>query len=242
MAARPKASEARNTRADLLEAALELFAEQGFYATSLREIGRAVGIRESAIYHHFASKEALLEAVLFDLDGEPPVRPGPLQAGEAAVQSAGDVAPLLERWVVAMMDKFSTLRERKRFRIMLTEGMRLAQSGKLNYFEKMEAVRQPVIDQIRAMMAAGALAPRDPEATAVTLIAPIMMWRQLIEVSPEHRFVQHHRAFAKQVVEQFLQGALPRSGQPAATLPPRVEPPRVEPPQGAVRRDASWID
>ena len=41
MAARPRSTEARETRRDLVEAALELFAEKGYYGVSLRDIARA---------------------------------------------------------------------------------------------------------------------------------------------------------------------------------------------------------
>lgn len=61
---RPPAQESRDTRREILDAALDLFAERGFHATSVRAIARAVGVRESALYHHFASKDAILEGVI----------------------------------------------------------------------------------------------------------------------------------------------------------------------------------
>ncbi len=63
---RPAASEARDTRRAILDAALELFAEHGYHCTSMRALARAVGVRESALYHHFPSKDAILEAVFAD--------------------------------------------------------------------------------------------------------------------------------------------------------------------------------
>ncbi|MDF2597059.1 MAG: transcriptional regulator, TetR family [Clostridia bacterium] len=41
------------------EAALTLFAKKGYEATTIREIGKEVGIRGSSIYAHFESKEQL---------------------------------------------------------------------------------------------------------------------------------------------------------------------------------------
>jgi AcrR family transcriptional regulator len=46
------------TRAKLLDAALETFARYGFAGASIRAITRAVGVRESAFYAHFPSKQA----------------------------------------------------------------------------------------------------------------------------------------------------------------------------------------
>lgn len=54
------------TRERLLEAAVELFGQKGYSATSVGEIEAAAGLapRSGALYKHFPSKRALLEAVL----------------------------------------------------------------------------------------------------------------------------------------------------------------------------------
>ncbi|MBW4078869.1 MAG: TetR/AcrR family transcriptional regulator [Acidobacteria bacterium] len=57
------------TREAILEAALDLFAQRGYHATSMREIAAEVPIRAAGIYYWFASKEAiLLELERFFLD------------------------------------------------------------------------------------------------------------------------------------------------------------------------------
>lgn len=53
-----------NSRNDaLLAAAAELFARQGFKATSMRDIAKAVDMLPGSIYYHFASKDDLLLAI-----------------------------------------------------------------------------------------------------------------------------------------------------------------------------------
>jgi AcrR family transcriptional regulator len=47
------------TQERLLDTAAHLFARQGYAGVSMRDIGRAVGITQAAIYHHFPNKEAL---------------------------------------------------------------------------------------------------------------------------------------------------------------------------------------
>ena len=54
----------RNTREALLDAALEQFSSKGFGGTSIRDLARAVGIRESSVYKHFSSKQAILDALI----------------------------------------------------------------------------------------------------------------------------------------------------------------------------------
>lgn len=55
-----------STRQAILTAAYSLFIEQGFHATSMRQIARRSNTSLSGIYNHFASKEAIFDQVLLD--------------------------------------------------------------------------------------------------------------------------------------------------------------------------------
>ena len=48
----------------ILQAALELFAKEGFYATSTSKVAKTAGVSEGLIFRHFGNKEGLLHAVL----------------------------------------------------------------------------------------------------------------------------------------------------------------------------------
>lgn len=48
----------------ILYEAAELFARQGYHGTTTREIADAVGIRQPSLFHHFATKGAMIEALL----------------------------------------------------------------------------------------------------------------------------------------------------------------------------------
>src|SRR5262249_34847278 len=50
-------------RAKVRDAALELFARQGYAATSVREIAAAAGVSPALLFHHFGSKQGLRDAV-----------------------------------------------------------------------------------------------------------------------------------------------------------------------------------
>ena len=54
------------TREKLLEAAVRLFARQGYSATSIRALASEAGVALGLPYHYFPSKEAVLEALLAD--------------------------------------------------------------------------------------------------------------------------------------------------------------------------------
>src|SRR5206468_5542384 len=53
-------------RAHLVVLAGELFAQKGYRATTVREIADAAGILSGSLYHHFDSKESIVEALLRD--------------------------------------------------------------------------------------------------------------------------------------------------------------------------------
>ncbi|WP_310739090.1 TetR/AcrR family transcriptional regulator [Microbispora sp. H10830] len=57
----------RNRRAEILEAAADLFAARGFHGVSIEDIGAAVGVSGPALYRHFSGKEALLAEMLLDI-------------------------------------------------------------------------------------------------------------------------------------------------------------------------------
>lgn len=67
-------------RAQLLSAAERLFAERGFLAVRLEDIGAAAGVSGPAIYRHFPNKESLLVELLVGISTR-------LLAGARAVRS-----------------------------------------------------------------------------------------------------------------------------------------------------------
>lgn len=52
-----------DTRQQILDAALLLFSERGYFSTSVHDIKHAAGLSTGAIYHHFAGKEAIAQAL-----------------------------------------------------------------------------------------------------------------------------------------------------------------------------------
>ena len=58
------ATEGVDRRATILAAAGELFAAKGVSATSVREIAQEVGILSGSLYHHFGSKDDLVQEIV----------------------------------------------------------------------------------------------------------------------------------------------------------------------------------
>lgn len=50
----------KDNRARLLHAAADLFAQQGYHATGMKDLEQATGMGRSSLYHYFVNKEELL--------------------------------------------------------------------------------------------------------------------------------------------------------------------------------------
>ncbi|MFC8047013.1 TetR/AcrR family transcriptional regulator [Nocardia sp. NPDC057353] len=83
-------------RAEILDAAGELFTTKGYANTSTRAVADAVGIRQASLYHHFAAKDDILDALLAETVA------GPLEFAE---RLAGTPAPAAVRlYALALFD------------------------------------------------------------------------------------------------------------------------------------------
>ncbi len=85
----------RGRRTDILAAALQLFAEYGYRATTMEDIGRALNLRGPSLYKHVSSKQELLVEIMVSTLAA-------LQRDhERAVANTDDVAEQLRRAVEA---------------------------------------------------------------------------------------------------------------------------------------------
>lgn len=78
------------SKAEILQAALELFAEKGFENTAISEIARRAGVSQGLMYNYFAGKDALLLAIF--------------EKGWAEVQSSFVVKPHKGRKKASLYD------------------------------------------------------------------------------------------------------------------------------------------
>lgn len=60
------AAEGQNARARIQDVALDLFIEEGYDKTSLREIAERLGVTKAALYYHFPTKEDIVSSMVED--------------------------------------------------------------------------------------------------------------------------------------------------------------------------------
>ncbi len=64
-------------RADVVTKAVQILAEVGLPDLTMRRLGTELGVQQSALYHHFANKQALLGAVADEIVATRPALPAP---------------------------------------------------------------------------------------------------------------------------------------------------------------------
>jgi AcrR family transcriptional regulator len=94
--AKELAKKGESTRIAIEDAAVKLFMEQGYHATSMRQIAEQTGLALGGIYNHFASKDELFEAIIIDKHPYKQVLPAILSAeGENAELFLSNAASII---------------------------------------------------------------------------------------------------------------------------------------------------
>ncbi|RFA29206.1 TetR family transcriptional regulator [Alkalilimnicola ehrlichii] len=101
------------TKAALLRAAREFFVSKGFAETGTPEIVAAAGVTRGALYHHFADKKALFDAV---------VEEEAASVAEAIEQASPDALSAREALLRGGEAFLDAIRERGRTRLLLLDG------------------------------------------------------------------------------------------------------------------------
>lgn len=97
----------RNTRADVVAAAGRLFAERGYHGTSMRDLGKELGLLGSSLYSHVESKQDLLVEVveegarLFEASAEKALGEGGSPGDRMTALISGHVDVVLDNLDVA---------------------------------------------------------------------------------------------------------------------------------------------
>ncbi len=147
-----------NLRAALVESGLELIAEEGEQALTLRALARRAGVSHTAPYRHFPDKTALLAAIAEE--GFHAMT----DAMQAATQTAGEDPLARFRAQGRAYMEFARARP-ARFRVMF--GVTLAGSGHAELDEARGTSFQSLLDGIAECQRAGRIRGADTRALAV---------------------------------------------------------------------------
>lgn len=198
----------RDTRTGLIDAAQARIAEHGYAGTSIRDLAADVGIRESSVYKHFPSKQAMLEAVLARAEQRVEATASALGVPVGDPDAAATIydAITLDR-LTEIAQGFLTMwlhdAEFVRLRRVLTvEQYRTPAAGRL--LRELVATRALGFQTalFARLIASGGFRPADPEAIALAFWGPIVTILTLAEAPGAERearrllglHIEHFRA------------------------------------------------
>jgi AcrR family transcriptional regulator len=171
------AEEGRGTADRIVEEGLQLFAENGFHGTTVGEIERRAGLtpRGGALYKHFPSKEAVLEAAFERHLAE-------LEALSSAIElmPLGDLRAeltLLARSGLQMLNRERALR-----RIVITEGDRFPDLKRRFKTGVVDRAYKEATTFVRQKMETGEFPEGDAEAVAVVMVGSLLAYELEIDV------------------------------------------------------------
>jgi AcrR family transcriptional regulator len=218
---RPPKSIGRDTREAILDAALDVFAEKGFYGASLKELAGRVGIRDSAIYHYFESKEALLDAMMAERTR---LRTGYEDALDAPIT---DVRAMLTRVAKVIIEQLSRPEGQKIHRVYMSDGLRLHSEKRINLLASLVKDR-PLKVLMERLAREGWVRPVPPEILILEFLAPLNSLNVIRMLEPNHPFFAKGAAeFIRIHVDHFLLGAgTPPKKRPTRALAKKKRTPR----------------
>ncbi len=137
-------------REELLTIAADLFAEKGYRNTTVRDIADAAGILSGSLYHHFDSKEAMVDEILRTFQDEL------FGQYDEILASADDPRRKLERVVRASFEAID--RHHSEVAIFQNDAAHLGSLAGFGYLaERAEQSRQVWLTLLREGVAAGVL-------------------------------------------------------------------------------------
>ena len=147
-------------RAQILDAAHNLFLTKGYDATTIEDILAAVGIAKGTLYHHFPGKEAILDAIV--------VRASDAIA-ERAARAASAPGPAPERFLAAVAAARAPEED-----IELAQQLRLSGNLRFHVLSMTEGYARlvPILTRVvEEGVASGELSTPDPHGSVEVILA-----------------------------------------------------------------------
>ena len=199
-----------STRERLLDAALARFSREGWGGTSIRDLARDVGIRESSVYKHFASKQAIFDALLERADERIAAVAAHLgvavDSAEAALPGYRGVSEqrlidIAQGFLDAVLHDTELVALR---RLLVINQYRDPQIGRRLRDYWIERPLEFHTALFERLIATGELRPGlDPEATALAFFGPVLTLLQLAEGDGGADAEQRTRALMTAHVRHF---------------------------------------
>ena len=191
--------------AEILAAALEVFAERGFQAARLDEVAKRAGVSKGALYLYFETKADLFRAVVVDAISPNIERVEAVAAADLPLERVARVAlPMLARQVVGDRRISGVVK------LVIAESRNHPELASIWRESVVEPGVQLISGLIASAQARGEVRSGDPRLFAFGLMGPMvlsMVWRETFE--PVGADPIDVVALAEQHVDTVLRGMRP---------------------------------
>lgn len=193
---------AKDTKQRILEAALDMFSENGYAGTNIRELAASLNLVKSSLYRHFESKEEIWNAVLDKMSSYHDERFGTADNLPSIPQNTEELYQMTMRMVNFTVHDDNIIKCRK---LLLTEQFRDERARKLATRYFMEATESIFEKVFFAMMEEGTIKETDAHFLALSYTAPITALIHLCDRDPEKmpEAITEIEIFVKQFIEIY---------------------------------------
>ena len=173
---------AKDTKERILAAALDMFSQNGYAGTNIRELAGALGMGKSSMYRHFESKEELWNTLLDTLIAYYETRFGSLEHLPPIPETLDDFAGLTRRMVDFTVHDETVVKTRK---MLMIEQFRDDRARELATKYFLTGLTDMFTLLFAGMMNKGLLRQDDPAMLAFAYTAPISALIHLCDREPE---------------------------------------------------------
>lgn len=189
----------------ILEAAAQLFSQNGYATVSMRGVAEAAGVSKANIYHHFASKESLYQAILHSSAAEL------AELVDDLAESSGSFDSRIAEFSAAHLGHL--IEKTQTSRLVLREAFSGDdEKSKMLMDQVFGAIFGRVVSIFRAGQEAGVLRPDlDPALCATLLMGADVFFFQasgILKYLPQAEFAKHPDQFSREMVDVMLHGML----------------------------------
>lgn len=161
-----------STKERILDAALTLFAENGYDGTSVEQIAAIVGIKAPSLYKHYKGKEDILNALIDSAE----VRYEEMFGSE---KNIGQIPESREEFIKVTMGRISfTMKDsiiRKTRMLLVQEQFRNERISEVTTMHQLDGIQGMFAKIIKGMMDKGLVKKDDPALLSAELTAPAVL-------------------------------------------------------------------
>ena len=173
---------ARDTKERILAAALDMFSQNGYAGTNIRELSGSLGMGKSSMYRHFESKEEIWNSLLDNMSAYYDERFGSPERLPPAPDSLEGLVAMTMRMVDFTIHDENVIKTRKLLTIEQFRDERARDLATKHFLTGLKDMFAPIF---RRMMDDGLLCRHDPEMLAFAYTAPISALIRLCDREPE---------------------------------------------------------